>query len=658
MIQSVIEAGVSNAAIAAVMAFAVLSVTQLWKNSHVAHILWLLVLVKLVTPPLWHISIPLPAAMTSLPESRESANARQDESPTVSHEAGALQPLTARSTKTDRNDQPLEPSDVELFSGAVEAEEGGDRIALEVAENTVADEMSNAEKPASLFSTAPHVTWWLTAAALLWLAGSVASIALLGYRVVRFKRVLSQTLPATAQLREVAEGVAGKLSLHRLPELRITETVISPLVWPVAFRPMVLLPKTLADAMSAKQLTAVVAHEFAHLKRRDHWVRYLEFVVVSLYWWNPLVWLVRRKLHAAEEACCDALVLRAYPDGAAVYGEALLRTNEFVLSGQVPAPLLASGFSQSCSLKRRVEMILKNEHGKPVSRIMALILAAIAIGVLPIAVSAGGAQDDEQAAKQTIRRAKSVPKRAVETTPAQVAPLGAPKPSQSYRVKPADKSLEDRVVRIEAILERLLKAQENGSRRTSRAPSPPRTFQPTPTDRKADEPGVSKSSQDPSARAIPEPDGKSLPPADDVQLLIKRLRDEIERLSKENDKLRATLKPAPRGEHAPRPDESPVADRMWQVFGIRLAEVDREDLRQVTNLFQGGMRVVAVRPEGPAARQGIREGDILVGVHVWETTNDRSIQFILGSEALRERKNVKLYLLRDGETLFAHVEPE
>jgi beta-lactamase regulating signal transducer with metallopeptidase domain len=62
----------------------------------------------------------------------------------------------------------------------------------------------------------------------------------------------------------------------------------------------VVLPMRLLSALDKQQTAMVLAHELAHLRRRDHWVRGLELVVSVLYWWNPLVWWVRRRLHAVE----------------------------------------------------------------------------------------------------------------------------------------------------------------------------------------------------------------------------------------------------------------------------------------------------------------------------------------------------------------------
>ena len=67
------------------------------------------------------------------------------------------------------------------------------------------------------------------------------------------------------------------------------------------------------------------------------------------------------------------------------------------------------------------------------------------------------------------------------------------------------------------------------------------------------------------------------------------------------------------------------------------------------------MRVVDVRAGGPAAKQGIRAGDILVGMHEWETASEQDIRYITTRANLTSRGAVKFYILRDGETLFGHM---
>ena len=79
----------------------------------------------------------------------------------------------------------------------------------------------------------------------------------------------------------------------------------------------------------------ILAHELAHLRRRDHWVRAVELIVSTIYWWNPLVWVIRRQIHQAEDLCCDAWVRWAFPDCTKRYAEVVLKTAESLNASQV-----------------------------------------------------------------------------------------------------------------------------------------------------------------------------------------------------------------------------------------------------------------------------------------------------------------------------------
>ena len=71
------------------------------------------------------------------------------------------------------------------------------------------------------------------------------------------------------------------------------------MLWAIGGRPRLLVPSQLWSTIGQEERTALLIHELAHLKRRDHWVRWLELIVAGLYWWNPAVWLIRRALREA-----------------------------------------------------------------------------------------------------------------------------------------------------------------------------------------------------------------------------------------------------------------------------------------------------------------------------------------------------------------------
>ena len=65
---------------------------------------------------------------------------------------------------------------------------------------------------------------------------------------------------------------------------------------------------------------------------------------------------------------------------------------------------------------------------------------------------------------------------------------------------------------------------------------------------------------------------------------------------------------------------------------------------------------MAVRPKSPASDQGIRYGDVLVGMHKWETISLENVAYILDSDEFRQSQPVKFYILRGNETLYGHLQ--
>jgi serine protease Do len=104
-----------------------------------------------------------------------------------------------------------------------------------------------------------------------------------------------------------------------------------------------------------------------------------------------------------------------------------------------------------------------------------------------------------------------------------------------------------------------------------------------------------------------------------------------------------------------RRDMESLDERCWAEIGLRLQPVAAAKVQKLQARYRGGMVVTAVREDGPGAEQGIREGDILVGLHVWETIAAENVSYIL-DKAVEEHLNpIKFYVLRGRETLFGHI---
>jgi serine protease Do len=108
---------------------------------------------------------------------------------------------------------------------------------------------------------------------------------------------------------------------------------------------------------------------------------------------------------------------------------------------------------------------------------------------------------------------------------------------------------------------------------------------------------------------------------------------------------------------------APAAQQAWQAFGLKFEVVKTRELqkrhgREVLEHYRGGLRVTEVRKNGPGASHGIRQGDVLVGLHEWETVNLDNVRWVLDHPQLRKFNPVKFYVLRGRETLFGHLPVE
>ena len=141
----------------------------------------------------------------------------------------------------------------------------------------------------------------IPAAAIIWLAGACAMLLYTLISYLKMRRTVAAAVPAGGRVYACDE-------------------VDSPFILGV-FRPRIYIP----SAMEGETLAAVLAHEEMHLKRRDHVWKPLAFLLLSVYWFNPLCWLAFILLSRDLEAACDEAVIRGMDkESLAAYSQALL----------------------------------------------------------------------------------------------------------------------------------------------------------------------------------------------------------------------------------------------------------------------------------------------------------------------------------------------
>ncbi len=95
----------------------------------------------------------------------------------------------------------------------------------------------------------------------------------------------------------------------------------------------------------------------------------------------------------------------------------------------------------------------------------------------------------------------------------------------------------------------------------------------------------------------------------------------------------------------------------WDTLGLELEPLSKEQFRQdhKTTRYRGGLVVTSVRAASPAESTGIRPGDVLVGMHIWETVSMENVSYILGRPDFGNLNPVKFYILRGSETLYGYL---
>ena len=181
--------------------------------------------------------------------------------------------------------------------------------------------------------------------------------------------VLAMLLYAAASYLRLRRRVRVNVPLDE--RVLLCDEIDTPFILGV-LRPRIFLPSGLAEPQRAH----VLAHERAHLARRDHWWKPLGFVLLAVHWFNPVLWLAYILLCRDVELACDERVVRGLDrEGVAGYSQALLACG--AARARIAACPLAFG---EVGVKQRVKNVLN--YKKPAFWIVcAAILALAAAGI-------------------------------------------------------------------------------------------------------------------------------------------------------------------------------------------------------------------------------------------------------------------------------------
>lgn len=187
---------------------------------------------------------------------------------------------------------------------------------------------------------------------VIWLIGVVA---LLIYSLVSYMQIRKKV----------------KISMPLSGNILLCDGISSPFILGI-IKPKIYLPSDMPE----EQRQYVIAHEKAHLKRRDHWWKPLGFLILTVYWFNPLIWVAYILLCRDIELACDERVIKAMGE------ESKKSYSEALLSCSVPRRMIAAcpvAFGE-VGVKGRIKNVLS--YKKPAFWI---IIAAVVISIVAAA---------------------------------------------------------------------------------------------------------------------------------------------------------------------------------------------------------------------------------------------------------------------------------
>jgi beta-lactamase regulating signal transducer with metallopeptidase domain len=168
---------------------------------------------------------------------------------------------------------------------------------------------TSTEQQAQTLVEKSKLTLYLPWIVLAWFVGAFVFSCKLLFSFITLQRYKTKGVKLAGQslqlkLLEFAKRLNVKQHITLLESKLVPVPVV--LGW---LRPVILLPTSVVTGLSPKQLEMLLAHELAHVLRRDYLVNVLQSVLESLLFYHPVVWWVSGQIRKEREYCCDDLAV-------------------------------------------------------------------------------------------------------------------------------------------------------------------------------------------------------------------------------------------------------------------------------------------------------------------------------------------------------------
>jgi murein DD-endopeptidase MepM/ murein hydrolase activator NlpD len=220
---------------------------------------------------------------------------------------------------------------------------------------------------------------------LFWAAGALVLAGRSLIAIGLLRRLRRMAFPLDGPCADAAERMVASTIPNRQVRIRRTSLSDVPLTLGI-LRPVVLLPAAmLAD--ERETFAPVLAHELAHVKRRDVLTGRIAYLICCLFWFAPFAWLVLFRLRVEQEKSCDLVAMKTAM-ARSRYAEILL----WLRASMVRPPLLARFSAQvggERALEERIKNILNHDERRirMTKRIVSIILMAVCALIVPLSIT-------------------------------------------------------------------------------------------------------------------------------------------------------------------------------------------------------------------------------------------------------------------------------
>ncbi len=315
---------------------AIMSILLKNKSAHIRYLLWLILLVKCLVPPL--LTVPL----AILPQEQIT--------------------------------QPIIESAAKIPSVFI------DTAKTTIAEPAITLPTSSAEP--TIFDKLSMVTLrqWLGFA---WILGAGLFVFVALIKALRVNRWLRrQREPLVADLQKSIRGLFTELKDTKFPKVWLVDGIGQPFVWGL-FRGSIYLPKDFTEIKVEEHRRGIVSHELSHVIRFDAGVNLLQIIAQTIFWFHPLVWWANKKIRAEREKCCDEMAIAWLGTKARDFSNAIVNILTAEHKSTQPSPSLAVAGPVK-NIEDRIKTIMNPskkfyKHPSILAAITILLLALIAV---------------------------------------------------------------------------------------------------------------------------------------------------------------------------------------------------------------------------------------------------------------------------------------